>query len=52
MGKLLGPVPMHPAAEENYGYDACAGLCLPCVANILVITAASGMLPHCVVLEG
>ncbi|KAK7804809.1 hypothetical protein U0070_023075 [Myodes glareolus] len=35
IGKLLGPLPMHPAAEDNYGYDACAVLCLPCVPNIL-----------------
>uniref|UniRef100_A0A8V8TQD5 Nucleoporin 88 n=1 Tax=Homo sapiens TaxID=9606 RepID=A0A8V8TQD5_HUMAN len=52
IGKLLGPLPMHPAAEDNYGYDACAVLCLPCVPNILVIATESGMLYHCVVLEG
>ncbi|KAM9208653.1 nuclear pore complex protein Nup88 [Dugong dugon] len=52
IGKLLGPLPMHPAAEDNYGYDACAVLCLPCIPNILVIATESGMLYHCVVLEG
>ena len=52
VGKLLGPLPMHPAAEDNYGYDACAVLCLPCDPNILVIATESGMLHHCVVLEG
>ncbi|MXQ95571.1 hypothetical protein E5288_WYG015710 [Bos mutus] len=52
VGKLFGPLPMHPAVEDNYGYHACAVLCLPCVANILVITTESGMLHHCVVLEG
>nr|XP_054315429.1 nuclear pore complex protein Nup88 isoform X2 [Pongo pygmaeus] len=52
IGKLLGPLPMHPAAEDNYGYDACAILCLPCVPNLLVIATESGMLYHCVVLEG
>ena len=52
VGKLLSPLPMHPAAEDNYGYDACAVLCLPCVPNILVIATESGMLYHCVVLEG
>ncbi|XP_069470703.1 nuclear pore complex protein Nup88 [Ambystoma mexicanum] len=51
IGKLLGPLPMHPAAEDNYGYDACAVLCLPCVPNILVIATEAGMLYHCVVLE-
>ncbi|XP_028662987.1 nucleoporin 88 [Erpetoichthys calabaricus] len=51
-GKLLGPLPMHPAAEDNYGYDACAVLCLPCVPNILVIATETGTMYHCVVLEG
>ncbi|XP_030078418.1 nuclear pore complex protein Nup88 [Microcaecilia unicolor] len=52
LGKLLGPLPMHPAAEDNYGYDACAVLCLACLPNILVIATESGILYHCVVLEG
>ncbi|XP_004483574.1 nuclear pore complex protein Nup88 isoform X2 [Dasypus novemcinctus] len=52
IGRLLGPLPMHPAAEDNYGYDACNILCLPCIPNILVIATESGMLYHCVVLEG
>uniref|UniRef100_A0A8C5PRF0 Nucleoporin 88 n=1 Tax=Leptobrachium leishanense TaxID=445787 RepID=A0A8C5PRF0_9ANUR len=52
VGKLLGPLPMHPAADDNYGYDACAVLCLPCVPNILVIATESGLIYHCVVLEG
>ncbi|XP_053310937.1 nuclear pore complex protein Nup88 [Spea bombifrons] len=52
VGKLLGPLSMHPAADDNYGYDACAVLCLPCVPNILVIATESGLLYHCVVLEG
>ena len=42
---------MYPAAEDNYGYDACAVLCLPCVPNILVIATETGTLYHCVVLE-
>ncbi|XP_068124595.1 nuclear pore complex protein Nup88 isoform X2 [Hyperolius riggenbachi] len=52
VGKLLGPLPMHPAADDNYGYDACAVLCLPCIPNILVIATESGLLYHCMVLEG
>ncbi|XP_066434979.1 nuclear pore complex protein Nup88 [Eleutherodactylus coqui] len=52
VGRLLGPLPMHPAAEDNYGYDACSVLCLSCVPNILVIATESGLLYHCVVLEG
>ncbi|XP_036380749.1 nucleoporin 88 [Megalops cyprinoides] len=51
LGRLLGPLPMYPAAEDNYGYDACAVLCLSCVPNILVIATETGTLYHCVVLE-
>ncbi|XP_065140318.1 nucleoporin 88 [Paramisgurnus dabryanus] len=51
LGKPLGPLPMHPVAEDNYGYYACAVLCLPCVPNILVIATETGTLYHCVVLE-
>ncbi|KAK9521214.1 hypothetical protein VZT92_021038 [Zoarces viviparus] len=49
--KPIGPLPMYPAAEDNYGYDACAILCLPCVPSILVIATETGTLYHCVVLE-
>lgn len=42
---------MYPAAEDNYGYDACALLCLPCSPSILVIATETGTLYHCVVLE-
>ncbi|XP_077152620.1 nuclear pore complex protein Nup88 [Ranitomeya variabilis] len=52
VGRLLGPMLMHPAAEDNYGFDACSVLCLSCVPNILVIATESGLLYHCVVLEG
>ncbi|KAG7269790.1 hypothetical protein CRUP_033836 [Coryphaenoides rupestris] len=51
LSRPAGPLPMYPAAEDNYGYDACAILCLPCVPNILVIATETGMLYHCVVLE-
>ncbi|XP_051515767.1 nucleoporin 88 isoform X2 [Myxocyprinus asiaticus] len=51
LGKPMGPLPMYPAAEDNYGYDACAVLCLSCVPNILVIATETGTLYHCVVLE-
>nr|XP_057935215.1 nucleoporin 88 [Doryrhamphus excisus] len=51
VSKRMGPLPMYPAAEDNYGYDACAILCLPCVPSILVIATETGTLYHCVVLE-
>ncbi|KAM9811849.1 nucleoporin 88 isoform X1 [Syngnathus typhle] len=51
VSKRVGPLPMYPAAEDNYGYDACAILCLPCVPSILVIATETGKVYHCVVLE-
>ncbi|XP_028275668.1 nucleoporin 88 [Parambassis ranga] len=51
VSKPVGPLPMYPAAEDNYGYDACAILCLPSVPSILVIATETGTLYHCVVLE-
>ncbi|KAJ0021903.1 hypothetical protein NQD34_009393 [Periophthalmus magnuspinnatus] len=51
LSKLVGPLPMYPAAEDNYGYDACAILCLPCEPSILIIATETGTLYHCVVLE-
>lgn len=51
VSRPIGPLPMYPAAEDNYGYDACAILCLPCVPSILVIATETGTLYHCVVLE-
>ncbi|KAK2912978.1 nucleoporin 88 [Channa argus] len=51
LSKPAGPLPMYPAAEDNYGYDACAILCLPCVPSILVIATETGTLYHCVILE-
>ncbi|MEQ2270644.1 Nucleoporin 88 [Xenotaenia resolanae] len=51
VSKPFGPLPMYPAAEDNYGYDACAILCLPCIPSILVIATETGTLYHCVVLE-
>ncbi|KAG5283954.1 hypothetical protein AALO_G00021370 [Alosa alosa] len=51
LGKILGPLPMYPPAEDNYGHDACTLLCLPCSPSILVIATETGMFYHCVVLE-
>uniref|UniRef100_A0A3Q3QH13 Uncharacterized protein n=1 Tax=Monopterus albus TaxID=43700 RepID=A0A3Q3QH13_MONAL len=51
VSKPAGPLPMYPAAEDNYGYEACAILCLPCVPSILVIATETGTLYHCVVLD-
>uniref|UniRef100_A0A8C6SCM4 Nucleoporin 88 n=1 Tax=Neogobius melanostomus TaxID=47308 RepID=A0A8C6SCM4_9GOBI len=51
LSKPAGPLPMYPAAEDNYGYDACSILCLPCEPSILIIATETGTLYHCVVLE-
>lgn len=51
VSKPVGPLPMYPAAEDNYGYDACSILCLPCEPCILIIATETGTLYHCVVLE-
>ncbi|KAK1339186.1 hypothetical protein QTO34_019862 [Cnephaeus nilssonii] len=40
--KLLGLLPIHPAAEGNYGDNVCAVLCLPGVPSVLVIATESG----------
>uniref|UniRef100_A0A8C4QS90 Nucleoporin 88 n=1 Tax=Eptatretus burgeri TaxID=7764 RepID=A0A8C4QS90_EPTBU len=49
--QVMGPLPMHPAAEDNYGYGACSVLCLPSVPNVLVIATDTGTIYHCVVLD-
>lgn len=42
---------MYPPAEDNYGYDACAILCLHSTPITLVIATATGVIYHCLVLE-
>ena len=41
---------MHPPAEDNYGNDACAILCLPTMPPVVVISTCDGRLYHCVLL--
>ncbi|XP_033123496.1 nucleoporin 88-like [Anneissia japonica] len=48
--RLQGPLAMYPPAEDNYGLDACALLCLPCKPHVLVVGTSSGHLHHCLVL--
>ncbi|XP_055946234.1 nucleoporin 88-like [Argiope bruennichi] len=49
--KPLGPLPMFPPSDDNYGYDACYILCLHTVPTCLVIATATGVIYHCIVLE-
>ena len=49
--ELQGPLSMHPPAEDNYGTDACALLCLQTTPPVLVVATPSGKLYHCVVLN-
>ena len=48
--RLQGPLTMHPAAEDNYGMDACSLLCLHSNPPVLVVATSSSVLHHCVVL--
>lgn len=50
VGRIRGPLIMHPPAEDNYGVDACSILCLATVPPILVVATSSGTLYHCLVL--
>ncbi|GFQ66334.1 nuclear pore complex protein Nup88 [Trichonephila clavata] len=49
--KVIGPLAMYPASEDNYGYDACYILCLHTVPTCLVVATATGIIYHCIVLE-
>ena len=47
-----GPLVMHPPADDNYGVDACAILCLTSTPAVLVVTTREGKLHHCMALTG
>ena len=47
---MLGPVSMHPAADDNYGTDACDVLCVGGSPAVLVV-ATPTRLYHCIVLD-
>jgi nuclear pore complex protein Nup88 len=52
--QVMGPLAMLPEADDNYGNDSCAILCLhPMISSppILVIATSSGTLYHCIVLH-
>ena len=52
--KVMGPIPMLPQTEDNYGQESCAILCLhPLISSppILIIANSKGTLYHCVVLS-
>lgn len=48
---ICGPLTMLPAAEDNYGVDACHIIALDCVPPLIVIATSSGILYHCIALE-
>jgi len=48
---LFGPLRMYPAAEDNYGTDACSILCLETRPPVLVIATCEGKLHHCLLLN-
>ncbi|XP_043210286.1 nuclear pore complex protein Nup88-like, partial [Amphibalanus amphitrite] len=49
--QVLGPVAMHPAAEDNYGTDACDLLCVGGGSPAVLVVATPTRLYHCVVLD-
>jgi len=42
---------MYPAAEDNYGMEACSILCLDTWPQIIVVATCEGKLHHCLVLN-
>ena len=48
---MVGPLRMYPAAEDNYGMEACSILCLDTRPQILVVATCEGKLHHCLVLS-
>ena len=46
------PLPMHPLSEDNYGNEATSLLILQTTPLTLIIAHSSGMLYHCVFMEG
>jgi len=48
---VFGPLRMYPAAEDNYGVEACSILCLGTRPQILVVATCEGKLHHCLVLS-
>jgi len=45
---VQGPLLMYPPAEDNYGTDACALLCISTSPPVVVIATCDGRLHHCV----
>jgi len=48
---MVGPLRMYPAAEDNYGMEACSIICLDTRPQILVVATCEGKLHHCLVLS-
>jgi len=49
--RIVGLLRMYPAAEDNYGMEACSILCLDTQPQILVVATCEGKLHHCLVLS-
>ena len=48
---MNGPLAMYPAADDNYGLDACSLLCLHSHPPIIAMGTGSGKIYHCIVLD-
>lgn len=42
---------MYPAADDNYGLDACSLLCLHSQPPVIAMATGSGKIYHCIALE-
>ena len=51
LAQVNGPLSMYPAADDNYGLDACSLLCLHSQPPIVAMGTGSGKIYHCIVLE-
>ncbi|UYV66913.1 NUP88 [Cordylochernes scorpioides] len=48
--EVMGPLIMHPAADDNYGVDACSLVCLAVEPPLLAISTSEGLLHHALAL--
>ncbi|CAH3194159.1 unnamed protein product, partial [Porites evermanni] len=51
LAQVNGPLSMYPAADDNYGLDACSLLCLHSQPPIVAMGTGSGKIYHCIILE-
>ena len=48
---VLGPLTMHPPADDNYGIDSCSIMCIQTTPPIVVIATCEGKIYHALLLK-